>query len=153
MTTVTLEDVKSELARLTEKVASIEAQAKLATSFPIEVAFPQLNAGEKWVGVVISADGKKREHIILLPGEKESINWKGAMEWAKSIGGELPDRTEGALLFATMKDEFEEAAYWTREQYASDSGYAWYQNFLYGGQNYYDTSYKRRARAVRRLPI
>ena len=147
MTTITLEDVKSELGRLTEKVVSFEAQAKMAASFPIEVTLPALNIGEKWVGVVISADGKKREHIILLPGEKENINWKDAMEWAKSVGGELPDRTEGALLFATMKAEFTAACYWTREQHASGSVYAWFQVFVDGYQYCDGTDNKLRARA------
>lgn len=133
--------------------------SKVAKTAPIaqftscEVTLPPLNEGERWVGAIISADGSKREHIILLPGEIGSANWNDAIAWAASIGGELPDRCEGALLFATMKDEFEPAWHWTREQHAADSDYAWYQDFNYGTQ--YD-SYKNhelRARAVRRLEI
>ena len=35
----------------------------------------------------------------------------------------------------------------------SHSDYAWYQSFHDGFQNYSDTDYKLRARAVRRIPI
>jgi hypothetical protein len=75
------------------------------------------------------------------------------MDWAKSIGGELPDRCESALLFATMKDEFSPEWYWSRAQHAADSGYAWLQHFGTGSQSYDPKSYEGRARAVRRLEI
>jgi hypothetical protein len=120
---------------------------------PILISFPTLNEGEKWVGVVISADGTKREHIILLPGDNEDASWKAQMDWAASIGGELPDRTESALLFATMKDEFKPEWYWTREQHAASAGCAWCQYFYDGSQHYDNKSAALRARAVRRLII
>ncbi len=153
MTAVTLEEIKELQTKLNAMIAQAEAQAKLISSFPISVPMPDLNAGERWIGAVISADGTKRHHIILLPGEQESINWQDAMDWAESIGGELPDRTESALLFATAKDEFQEKWYWTREKHASDSDYAWSQYFTCGDQDYYHVLYGGRARAVRRLEI
>jgi hypothetical protein len=63
----------------------------------------------------------------------------------------LPDRCESALLFATMKDEFKEAWYWTGEQCGSNN--AWVQLFSLGDQYYYNRSGSYRARAVRRLKI
>ncbi|MBR7792343.1 DUF1566 domain-containing protein [Undibacterium sp. FT147W] len=114
------------------------------------VNFPRPNAGEQYVGSIISADGKKREHIILLPGELTGDNWDDSMTWAASIGGELPDRVESALLFATLKDQFHAEGYWTREQDAHDDGYAWMQSFISGNQNDIRKSVKYRARAVRR---
>ncbi|MBW7901234.1 MAG: DUF1566 domain-containing protein [Rhodocyclaceae bacterium] len=122
-------------------------------SYPISVPFPPLNEGEKFVGVVISADGSRRHYLILLPGEQANIKWQQAMDWAQSIGGELPDRVESALLFATMKDEFEPEWYWTREQLASDAGFAWLQTFYRGDQRDGRKSVEGRARAVRRLVI
>jgi hypothetical protein len=114
---------------------------------------PLLNDGEIYVGAIISADGSKNHHIILLPGESDDVDWKDAMEWAASIGGELPDRCESSLLFATMKDEFKPEWYWLREQHANHSNSAWCQHFSSGNQgNYYKISMLR-ARAVRRLPI
>lgn len=120
---------------------------------PCTVTFPALNDGEQWLGAIISADGSKRHHVILLPGELESSNWKHSMEWAAKIGGDLPDRSESALLFATMKSEFKEDAYWTNTQHAAYSDYAWYQDFGNGYQHDYYKSSQLRARAVRRVVI
>jgi len=155
MTTITLEAIKAEQSRIAEMIASFEKQPKplFAWEGTIEVTCPKLNPGEKFVGVIMSADGTKREHIILLPGEIDDTNWNDATKWAESIGGELPDRTEGALLFATMKDEFKPEAYWTRELCEPDSGSAWFQGFHYGGQRSGDRGYGLRARAVRRVAI
>jgi hypothetical protein len=114
---------------------------------------PELKDGEIYVGAIISADGSRNHHIILMPDSQISIKWKDAMAWAHSIGGELPDRVESALLFAHAKEHFDQEAYWTREKHAALSYYAWYQNFYYGVQNYYYTTTKLRARAVRRLAI
>jgi hypothetical protein len=136
-----------------EMIATFEASAKLAAAYPMTITFPNLNTGELYVGSIISADGKKREHIILLPGEIEDSKWSDAMEWAKSIGGTLPDRCESALLFAILKDQFKEEWYWTCEQNANGSDYAWIQYFGYGTQYDYRKSYEYRARAVRRIYI
>ena len=119
---------------------------------PCSISIPFLNEGECWIGTIISTDGSKREHIILLPGEIDSANWKEARAWAASIGGEVPDRCEGALLFATMKDEFKPEWYWTREQHIAYSGFAWSQYFDNGYQySSYGKDYELRARAVRRV--
>lgn len=130
------------------KTIGTEAPAK-----PLPLAVPELNPGERYIGAIISADGAKREHIILLPGELEGANWKKAMKWAKDIGGDLPNRCETALLFATMKDEFKPEWHWTNEEHASYSDYAWVQHFGDGHQNLFRKSYEGRARAVRRLKI
>ncbi|HCE10887.1 MAG TPA: hypothetical protein DEQ40_20220, partial [Oxalobacteraceae bacterium] len=114
------------------------------------LAVPELNPGERYVGAIISADGTKRDHIILLPGELEGANWKDAMDWAKSLGGDLPNRCESALLFATLKNEFKPEWHWTNEELASDPGYAWLQVFDDGFQINCLKSYEGRARAVRR---
>jgi hypothetical protein len=153
MTTITLEEIKEKHSKLAEMIAAFEAQAKIASSFPITIEQPVAKNGEKWIGTIISADGSKRYHLFLLPEERESINWKDAMSWAKSIGGELPDRTESALLYSTMKAEFKEAWYWTREPHASDSGYAWGQYVSHGNRYYLSVYVIYRARAVRRLVI
>ena len=122
-----------------------------AISYPITIPFPKLNEGEKFVGVIVSADGKYRHALILLPGESEPNNWQAQMEWAASVGGDLPDRVESALLFATLRDEFKADWYWTREQHAALSAYAWVQDFGLGLQGNGHKSSNGRARAVRRV--
>lgn len=128
-------------------------QQTVAVEYPITIPFPQLNPGEKFAGVIVSADGKYRHALILLPGEAESNHWQAQMDWAKSIGGDLPDRVESALLFATLRDEFKPEWYWSCEQHAASAGYAWVQNFDDGLQYYYHKSLKYPVRAVRRSPI
>ncbi|MDO8932969.1 MAG: DUF1566 domain-containing protein [Rhodocyclaceae bacterium] len=152
MPTITLDEIKSAHENVASMIAKFEAQAKAEAAFPITITFPELNPGEKFAGVIISADGTKREYIILLPGQFKG-SWDDSMAWAKSIGGELFDRTEGALLFATMKDEFKPEWHWTREQHAAYSGDAWTQHFNDGSQSYSLKSAQGLARAVRRLEI
>jgi hypothetical protein len=150
---ITIDQIKEEHAKVAQMIATFEANQKIASAYPITLSLPQLNSGEKYVGAIISADGTKRDHIILLPETKVDINWTDAMAWAKSIGGDLPNRCESALLFATMKDQFEPKWHWTNEQHADDSDYAWVQTFDYGSQYYTHKSFNYRARAVRRLSI
>lgn len=117
------------------------------------IQMPELRAGEKWAGLYLDENGKPLHHVILLPGVSESINWKGAMEWAESIGGVLPDRCEQALLYAFLKAEFKPVWHWSSEQHVSDSAYAWTQYFGRGTQNLNIKDGKFAARAVRRSPI
>jgi len=112
---------------------------------------PILNEGERYIGAIVSAEGIVTQ-IILLPGTTKA-DWPAAKNWAASLGGDLPTRVEQALLFATAQEEFEPTYYWSNEQHASYSDYAWYQNFDNGYQSTDDTYNKLRARAVRRLII
>ena len=150
---ITIDQIKEAHDNVTKMIATFEANQKIAAAYPITLDLPELNAGEIYVGAIISADGTKRDHIILLPESKDKINWKDAMDWAKSIGGDLPNRCESALLFATMKDHFEKEWYWTNEQHADDSDCAWVQYF-YNGLQYNGLKLPEfRARAVRRLSV
>jgi hypothetical protein len=116
------------------------------------LVLPAARPGERYVGGIINPNGTVR-HIFLLPGDSDRKSWKEQMAWAESVGGELLDRVVGALLFATMRDEFKEEAYWTCETHAANSNYAWFQDF--GGGSQYDCgkSYELRARAVRSVTI
>ena len=113
---------------------------------------PTLAAGETYIGAIVKADGTGHR-IVLLPGDNNAASWQAQMEWAKSIGGNLPSRIEQAMLFAYHHDAFKPTWYWSNEQHAASSGYAWYQYFCNGSQDYYDASIKLRARAVRRVSI
>src|SRR5690606_29474773 len=105
--------------------------------------------GERYAGIVLDEEGNPAYHLILLPGDQDDINWSSAKKWAAEQGGELPTRREQSLLFANLGGHFEERAYWSSEQYESNSGYAWYQYFNDGSQASYDTYGELRARAVR----
>lgn len=112
---------------------------------------PELAEGERYIGAIVSAEGIAT-HIILLPGVTRA-SWQAAKEWAASIGGDLPNRAEQALLFATAKEEFEPNYHWSNEQLASDSYCAWGTGFSNGHQYSRYVTAVIRARAVRRLAI
>ncbi|MFA6204427.1 MAG: hypothetical protein WC710_14710 [Gallionella sp.] len=112
-----------------------------------------LKKGEKYAGILLGKNGAPDQHIILLPGDADPLNWEAAKKFASKAGGELPTRREQSLLFANLKEEFQERWYWSGEQHAANSSCAWCQNFNYGYQLSYYESSECRARAVRRKTI
>ncbi len=121
---------------------------------PTAVSIPQLAEGEIYVGIVTNTAGKQH-HVVLLPGDNDDASWQVQMEWAKSIGGDLPTRVEMLFLLGNHRDAFEPDAYWTCQPDTDPgySGWAWYQLFTNGYQFSYHQDGELRARAVRRLPI
>ncbi len=116
------------------------------------LAIPELNEGEIYAGAIINPDGTGH-HVTLLPGDYDDATWDEQMELAKSIGGDLPDRVEQALLFKYLPEQFKKEWYWSNTQHSSASDYAWYQHF-YGGNQYTNPKYHQlRARFVRRSVI
>jgi hypothetical protein len=122
-------------------------EAKTAAPFGIQLA-----EGEIYVGSIGGADGKSH-HVILLPGDNSDADWETQMTWAKSIGGDLPNRIEQAMLWANFRDQFKKDWYWSNEAHHSESGWAWCQGFLGGRQTNGQQTDELRARAVRRLVI
>lgn len=110
---------------------------------------PKARPGERYLGSIIEPDGRVR-HMFLMAGEDEK-NWNDSMEWAKNLGGDLPDRIEQAMLLAFMPEECHKKAYWSNTQHAVNSSFAWCQGFLYGRQ--YDSNKygELLVRAVRRV--
>lgn len=114
----------------------------------------QLQPGEIYAGIILDDDGQAQHHLILLPHTPDKdINWNQAMEWAKSVNGELPTRREQSLLFANAGKHFENRWHWSCAQNADNPDYAWLQHFDYGHQTSSRKSYKCRARSVRRVLI
>ena len=116
------------------------------------IPMPPLAEGEIYVGCIGDADGNLH-HVILLPGDNDDAPHEAQLEWAKSIGGDLPNRIEQAMLWANHRDQFKKDWYWSNEIHHSESGWAWFQYFVYGSQDFYGRGDGLRARAVRRLPI
>lgn len=113
---------------------------------------PPLNDGEIHIAALTDAKGELY-HLILLPGDNDDATHAAQMEWAKSIGGDLPSRVEQALLWERARDQFKKDWYWSNENHHNESGWAWYQHFLRGNQDCHYKANELRARAVRRLPI
>jgi len=152
MSAITLEEIKAMQTQLAEKIATFEQQSGESSIALCETTIT-LKSGEIYAGLIIDKEGKPSHHLILIPGEAESINWEGAKAWAKGNGGELPSRREQALLYANLKDQFKPEWYWSSQEHESDSGYAWSQDFISGSQGSRHKDYELRARAVRRLVI
>jgi hypothetical protein len=122
---------------------------------PAKAHHPALNANEHYAGIIIGKNGEADYHLILMEGEVVDVNWQEAIDWIaiRNDGASLPTRREQSLLYANLKEAFEPTWYWSSEQHASNSDYAWYQEFSNGGQYCYGKSYEMRARAVRRVLI
>ena len=118
------------------------------------IAVPETAEGEIYVGIVANTAGELH-HVILLPGDNDDASWQTQMEWAQSIGGDLPTRIEMLFLLENHRGEFERDAYWTCQPDTDPgySGWAWFQHFSHGYQGNGGQRGRLRARAVRRLPI
>ena len=119
-----------------------------------QIQLPPLAEGEIYLRGFVNANGDV-EHTILLPGDNEAATWQEQMDWAKSIGGDLPTRAELVIAYEQHRDQFKETAYWSNmpDTDPDYSGWAWYQDFTSGYQGYYRQRGRFRARAVRRLSI
>lgn len=145
--TITIEELKADVARLNEKVVAFErAKPRVVTVDEIDI---ELDEGETYVGLILNDDGTPKHHLVLLPGEHEG-DWASAKSWAAKAGGELPSRREQSLLFANAKAGFQARWYWSSEKHENGS-VAWVQDFDYGGQGTGHVGYNNCARAVRRL--
>jgi hypothetical protein len=116
------------------------------------LTIPETAEGETYIGC-IGDGGGKLHHVILLPGDIDGASHEAQLEWAKSIGGDLPNRIEQAMLWANHRDKFKRDWYWSNEIHQTESSWAWFQSFYYGRQLSYGRHDELRARAVRRLPI
>ena len=112
-----------------------------------------LKSGEQYAGIILSFDETPAYHLILLPGEKNNIQWAAARGWAADQGGELPSRREQSLLFANLKDQFTPDFYWSSDQDEDFSSLAGCQNFGDGYQDDAGVRGRLHARAVRRVYI
>ncbi|MCW3542222.1 DUF1566 domain-containing protein [Burkholderia cenocepacia] len=120
----------------------------------MQIQLPTLADGEIYLCGFVDKNGDVT-HTILLPGDNDDATWQEQMDWAKSIGGDLPTRAELVIAYEQHRDLFEKAAYWsnTPDDDPDYAGWAWYQGFNAGGQYGNHQDGELRARAVRRLSI
>ena len=122
-----------------------------------QLQIPALADGETYIGAIGDKNGDVY-HLVLLAGDNDPALHSVQLEWAKSIGGDLPNKLESAMLFAHAKGEFKPDWYWTSETFIDpydpkDDGWAWCQDFGTGRQRSYHKNTKLRARSVRRVPV
>lgn len=133
--------------RIATPVAPVQTQ-------PLSILQPPvLDDGEVYLGAFVSADGSHQHHAILLPFDRDDATWDEQMAWAKGGGFDLPNRLELLMMWMTMRERFQKAAYWSCDVHHEDSASAWGQYFTGGYQSNWDTLSTLRARPVRRLPL
>lgn len=138
---------------------------------PRPIAFVHLESdvpriGEEWssqggiyAGVARGRDGAPDYHLIVGPEFDGELAHEPATKWAAGLqlhgfsDYTLPFRKEQALSFANVPELFKPAYYWSCEQHASYSDYAWFQGFSDGYQSLWSKVFTVRARVVRRLVI
>ena len=151
---VTLEQIVEQQSALTEMIETFKTQLQKKPEFYLPEMTIQMSPDEDYAGIIVGKEGESSYHLILLAGDEQVDSWNDAKKFAKKCGGELPTRREQSLLFANLKDKFQEAWYWSSEEHAQVSDYAWYQGFGSGYQYYWDKyDDGSRARAVRRVII
>lgn len=118
------------------------------------VQLPPLAEGEIYLAGFVDANGDV-SHTILLAGDNDGATWQEQMEWARSIGGDLPTRAELVMAYEKHRDRFQKTAYWSNapDDDPGFSGWAWFQTFGGGYQSSLLQYGQFRARAVRRLSI
>ncbi|RQU16278.1 DUF1566 domain-containing protein [Burkholderia cenocepacia] len=120
----------------------------------MQIQLPTLADGEIYLCGFVDKNGDV-VHTILLPGDNADASWQAQMEWAQSIGGDLPTRAELVIAYEQHREQFEPDAYWSNQPDTDPgySGWAWSQDFNDGYQGSYRQGHELRARAVRRLSI
>jgi len=137
------------------RLAESDRQVAGAPDVHTSASFNPPAIGDPYEGGIyagITLECSLPQALVLLPGDEE-LNWKDAIAWAEKQGGALPSRIDQLVLLQNLKAQFQGRAYWSAEQHAADSDYAWYQYFSYGYQDSLSIRRKLRARAVRRLAI
>lgn len=118
-----------------------------------------IEMGGVFAGVARGVNGEPDYYLIAGPAASGSLPWQKATDWADGVEAHgfndfaLPTRKEQALLFANAPELFEKEWYWSSEQHAGISVYAWVQSFNGGNQGASVKDDNNRARAVRRVPI
>jgi hypothetical protein len=113
--------------------------------------------GGVFVGLIYT--GRQVQALIAGPEYDGELDWNAAMDWAKGLTVDdlsdfsLASRTEQSLAFVNLRSSFKPTWYWSSEQLASSSYFAWSQGFSYGGQGDWTKVSKLRARAFRRLAL
>jgi len=104
----------------------------------------------KKVGELYGEKGKYA--LYLAPKETERVlTWNEAMEYCKSLGGELPTLGELQYLYDNYKEEIQPTHYWSSSQASATN--SWSMHFSNGLRS---SSYKpltTRVRAVRRVSL
>jgi hypothetical protein len=152
-----VETVLGEVREFVAELTKIEALTAGLAVPAIGAEWPE--QGGIYAGAMLGKNGAADYLLIVGPEHEDRLTWRSANEWAANLTvGDfhdfaLFDRVDGAALFDRVRGIFQRTWYWTSEQHADFSSFAWMQGFHYGDQSTYGKGSDDRARAVRRIPI
>ena len=110
----------------------------------------QLDGGT-FAGVITLADGRHCAVVLLKDRPKMQLTWQKAIDWARSVGGQLVTPAIALLLHANCPDLLPQTWVWTDKP--EGSSYAWHCNLYHGGVHCGGRSAEGGAVAVRLIPI
>ena len=149
----------AEIVRMALERINETKPVQLAKIVPPQIGQEWEGQGGVYAGIARGRDLAPDYYLIVGPELDDATDWVAAQKWAEGLNVEghtdfaLPFRKEQALCFANVPELFKPEYYWSCEQHASDSHYAWYQTFILGYQTYWNKVHHFRARAARRLII
>ena len=108
------------------------------------------NNSFKKVGELYGKRGKYALYLSPKETEKE-LDWDDAMDYCKSLGGELPTLDELEYLYDNYKKEFHPTNYWSSSQ--DSATHSWRMHFYNGTKYHYDQTHLSRVRAVKKVYI
>jgi hypothetical protein len=150
--------------KATEKPAKRAARPAVKKSARAIKTFSLSRVGEmtkdgEFMSIGRGAAGQPDYYLYRGPTSPKRLNHAAALEFAKACKAhghkdwELPDRTDGALLYANGRDQAKSAWYWLKPQYAPLDACAWAQIFGHGYQIFSRKSDELEVVLVRRVPI
>ena len=99
-------------------------------------------------------EGRGKYDLYLSPRETEKqLNWYDAMDYCKSLDGDLPTIDELQFLYKNCNEEFQNTFYWSSSQDHNSDTHAWRMTFYNDLKVHSDKTTTRRVRAVRRVYI
>ena len=110
--------------------------------------------GEVYAGIILGKDGEPDYHLFAQTKFIDSATFEEVKAYVEKAGGEGATLRDLALLRVNAPEPFGiQKDFWSCEQHAALSGFAWYQHFDNGKQYYYYKHTKLCGVAIRRLAI
>ncbi len=126
---------------------------KQTVSAKQEFLSANLRDGEVYGGIVLGNDGEPDYHLFAQTKFIESATFDEVKKYVEKVGGVGATRRDLALLRVNAPKPFGTKVFWSCEQHAAYSTFAWYQVFDVGCQFYGSKRFRLCGVAVRRLEI
>jgi hypothetical protein len=107
---------------------------------------------QTYAGIILGKNGNTDYHLVLLPDIIYDASWDEADQFAKKLGGALPNRSDDYLLMTNCREEMGGFVYWSSEA-MNDGIQAWSHDFHFGSRIKQLKNAPLRARVVLKIPF